>query len=71
MNRIITTLVQLMLVGGSIVLGRMMWQELKYDIQEMKHDLKNRKQQLDPEHDLKLLEISTKSARGLCEIYHN
>lgn len=43
MNRIITTLVQLMLVGGAIILGRMMWQELKYDIQEMKHDLKNRK----------------------------
>ena len=43
MNRIITTLVQLMLVGGSIVLGRMMWQELKYDMQEMKNDLRKQK----------------------------
>ena len=39
-NRIITTLVQLMLVGGAIVLLRMMWQELKYDMQEMKKDLR-------------------------------
>ena len=40
MNRIITTLVQLMLVGGAIVLGRMMWQELKEDMKEMKNDLR-------------------------------
>lgn len=40
MNRILTTLVQLMLVGGSIVLGRMMWQELKHDFQEIKNDLR-------------------------------
>jgi hypothetical protein len=32
-----------MLAGGAIILGRMMWQELKHDIKEMKHDLKNRK----------------------------
>lgn len=43
MNRIITTLVQLMLAGGAIILGRMMWQELKYDIQEMKNDLRKQK----------------------------
>lgn len=40
MNRIITTLVQIMLVGGAIVLGRMMWQELKEDMKEMKNDLR-------------------------------
>lgn len=40
MNRILTTLVQLMLVGGSIVLGRMMWQELKHDLKEIKNDLR-------------------------------
>lgn len=40
MNRILTTLVQLMLAGGAIVLGRMMWQELKHDWQEIKNDLR-------------------------------
>lgn len=40
MNRILTTLVQLMLVGGSIVLGRMMWHELKEDFAEIKNDLR-------------------------------
>ena len=43
MNRIITTLVQLMLVGGSIVLGRMMWQELKQDVKDMAKDLRKQK----------------------------
>jgi hypothetical protein len=43
MSRILTTIVQLLLVGGAIILGRMMWQELKYDIQEIKSDLFNRK----------------------------
>ena len=40
MNRILTTLVQLMLAGGSIVLGRMMWQELKEDVKETVKDLR-------------------------------
>ena len=70
MNRIITTLVQLMLVGGSIILGRMVWLELKQDMKDTFNDLRNKKQLQDPEHDLKLLEISTKSGRDLCEIDH-
>jgi hypothetical protein len=40
MNRIITTLVQIMLAGGAIILGRMMWQELKQDIKETVKDLR-------------------------------
>lgn len=40
MNRILTTLVQLMLVGGVIVLGRMMWQELKQDFKDTIKDLR-------------------------------
>jgi hypothetical protein len=40
MNRIITTLVQLMLVGGCIAVMRLMWQDLKHDIAEMKKDLR-------------------------------
>jgi hypothetical protein len=40
MNRIITTLVQIMLAGGAIILGRMMWQELKQDVKETVKDLR-------------------------------
>ena len=40
MNRIITTIVQLFLAGGAIILGRMMWQELKQDIKETVKDLR-------------------------------
>lgn len=40
LNRILTTLVQLMLVGGATVCVRMMWQDIKTDLQEIKNDLK-------------------------------
>jgi hypothetical protein len=40
MIRIITTLVQLMLVGGSIILGRMVWLELKQDMKDTFNDLR-------------------------------
>ena len=40
MNRILTTLVQLMLVGGASILVRMMWQDLKNDIKEMRDEFK-------------------------------
>ena len=40
MNRILTTLVQLMLVGGAFVCLRLMWQDLKHDMQEIKNDLR-------------------------------
>jgi len=40
MNRILTTLVQLMLVGGAIVCFRLMWQDLKNDLAEIKNDLR-------------------------------
>ena len=43
MNRIITTLVQLMLVGGAFACMRLMWQDLKHDIAEMKNDLRKQK----------------------------
>ena len=39
-NRILTTIVQLFLVGGALVLGRMMWHELKQDIKETIKDLR-------------------------------
>jgi len=42
-NRLLTTIVQLMLAGGAIILLRMMWQDLKHDLQEIKNDLFNRK----------------------------
>jgi hypothetical protein len=41
-NRILTSIVQLFLVGGALILLRMMWHELKVDMQEMKNDLFNR-----------------------------
>lgn len=40
MNRILTTIVQLFLAGGAIILTRMMWQELKQDIKDTYNDLK-------------------------------
>lgn len=43
MNRILTTLVQLMLVGGAFILGRMMWQELKQDVKDTVNDLRKQK----------------------------
>ena len=43
MSRLITTIVQLILAGGAIILLSMMWQDLKTDLQEIKNDLLNRK----------------------------
>jgi len=40
MNRILTTLVQLVLAGGAIVCLRLMWQDLKNDLIEIKNDLR-------------------------------
>ena len=40
MNRILTTLVQLMLFGGALVCLRMMWADLKNDLIEIKNDLR-------------------------------
>jgi len=42
-NRILTTLVQLALVGGAFACMRLMWHDLKQDIAEIKNDLVNRK----------------------------
>jgi hypothetical protein len=42
MNRIITTLVQLVLVGGAFACLRLMWQDLKADMQEIKNDLRKK-----------------------------
>jgi hypothetical protein len=39
MNRMLTTIVQLFLVGGAIVCVAMMWQDIKQDIKEIKNDL--------------------------------
>jgi hypothetical protein len=43
MNRILTALVQLMLVGGALVCFRSMVADLKHDIAEMKNDLRKQK----------------------------
>lgn len=43
MNRVITTLVQLFLVGGAFVCLRLMWQDLKHDIIETIKDIKGGK----------------------------
>lgn len=40
MNRVLTTIVQLFLAGGAIILGRMMWYELKQDVKETIKDLR-------------------------------
>lgn len=39
-NRIYTTIVQLFLVGGVIACVRLMWQDIKQDLQDIKNDLK-------------------------------
>jgi hypothetical protein len=39
MSRLITTIVQLFIVGGAIVCVAMMWQDIKQDIKEIKNDL--------------------------------
>lgn len=40
MNRFLTSLVQLMIVGGALVCLRLMWADLKHDIAEIKNDLR-------------------------------
>ena len=40
MNRILTTLIQLMIAGGALVCLRFMWADLKQDMQEIKNDLR-------------------------------
>ena len=40
MNRVLTTIVQLFLVGGAVVCVAMMWQDIKQDIKEIKNDLR-------------------------------
>ena len=40
MNRIITTIVQLIIAGGASVCVAMMWQDIKQDIKEIKNDLR-------------------------------
>ena len=40
LNRILTTLVQIFLVGGTIILCRMMWADLKNDFKETIKDLR-------------------------------
>jgi hypothetical protein len=40
MSRFLTTVVQLMLAGGAIILLRMMWADLKNDLIEIKNDLR-------------------------------
>lgn len=42
-NRIITTLVQLALVGGCIAVIRLMWFDLKTDLHEIKKELRKEK----------------------------
>jgi hypothetical protein len=39
MSRVLTTIVQLFLVGGATVCVAMMWQDIKQDIREIKNDL--------------------------------
>jgi hypothetical protein len=40
MNRILTTIVQLFIVGGATVCVAIMWQDIKQDIKEIKNDLR-------------------------------
>ena len=42
MNRLITTLVQLMIAGGALICLRMMWSDLKADLIEIKNDLRKK-----------------------------
>jgi hypothetical protein len=43
MSRFITTIVQVILFLGVLACFRLMWQDLKQDMQEIKNDLLNRK----------------------------
>ena len=43
LSRILTTLVQLVLAGGAIVLGRMMWEDVKQDAKDTYNDLRKQK----------------------------
>jgi hypothetical protein len=43
MNRILTTIVQLFLVLGAFACFRLMWQDLKHDLIEIKNDLRKQK----------------------------
>lgn len=40
MNRLITSLIQLVMLGGVIVCVRLMWHDLKNDFKEMIRDFK-------------------------------
>ena len=40
MNRLLTTAVQLVLVGGALVMGRMMWADLKQDVTDTIKDFR-------------------------------
>jgi hypothetical protein len=40
MNRLLTTAVQLALAGGALVLGRMMWADLKQDVKDTIKDFR-------------------------------
>ena len=42
MNRILTTLIQLMIAGGALVCLRLMWSDLKDDLAEIKKDLRKK-----------------------------
>jgi hypothetical protein len=43
MNRVLTTIVQLFLVLGTLAVLRLMWQDLKHDLIEIKNDLRKQK----------------------------
>jgi len=43
MSRLLTTVVQVMMFLGVLACLRLMWYDLKKDLQEMKNDLFNRK----------------------------
>lgn len=40
MNRVLTTVVQLILAGGAFACLRLMWQDLKHDMKEIKNELR-------------------------------
>ena len=42
MNRILTTLVQLFIAGGAFACLRLMWYDLKKDLDEIKKDLRKK-----------------------------
>ena len=43
MNRILTTIVQLVIAGGAFACLRLMWYDLKVDLNEIKKDLRKQK----------------------------